>query len=95
MQMHLDEISRTVALGAHAILILDQAGWHTNRQTQLARQYLADAAAAAITRIEPPRKCLAISAPALPSPTPSSTATTQSSKQSAKRETISSMNPIA
>jgi len=29
MQMHLDEISRTVALGAHAILILDQAGWHT------------------------------------------------------------------
>jgi hypothetical protein len=29
MQLHLDEISANVAPGAHAILILDQAGWHT------------------------------------------------------------------
>ncbi len=29
MQLHLDEISRTVRPGAHAILILDRAGWHT------------------------------------------------------------------
>ena len=29
MQAHLDEISRTVARGAHAILLLDRAGWHT------------------------------------------------------------------
>ena len=29
MQRHLDEISTQVATGAHAILILDQAGWHT------------------------------------------------------------------
>ncbi len=29
MQAHLDEISRTVAPGAHAVLLLDQAGWHT------------------------------------------------------------------
>ena len=28
MQAHLDEISRTVAPGAHAVLLLDQAGWH-------------------------------------------------------------------
>ena len=28
MQLHLDEIATKVALGAHAILILDQAGWH-------------------------------------------------------------------
>ncbi len=29
MQWHLDEISSQVTPGAHAILILDQAGWHT------------------------------------------------------------------
>jgi transposase len=29
MQRHLDEIGRHVAPGAHAILILDKAGWHT------------------------------------------------------------------
>ena len=29
MQLHLDEISLNVADGAHAILLLDRAGWHT------------------------------------------------------------------
>jgi transposase len=29
MQAHLDEIGRTVARGAHAVLFLDRAGWHT------------------------------------------------------------------
>ena len=29
MQLHLNEISRTVAKGAHAVLLLDRAGWHT------------------------------------------------------------------
>jgi transposase len=29
MQLHLDEISRNVAEGAHAALLLDRAGWHT------------------------------------------------------------------
>jgi transposase len=29
MQLHLDEISRTVARQAHAVLLLDRAGWHT------------------------------------------------------------------
>ena len=28
MQLHLDEIAARVTAGAHAILILDQAGWH-------------------------------------------------------------------
>ena len=28
MQLHLDEIATKVARGAHAIVILDQAGWH-------------------------------------------------------------------
>ena len=29
MRKHLEELSREVAEGAHAIVILDQAGWHT------------------------------------------------------------------
>jgi transposase len=29
MMLHLDEISRHVAKGAHAVLLLDRAGWHT------------------------------------------------------------------
>ena len=29
MQLHLDEISRHVAKGAHAVMLLDRAGWHT------------------------------------------------------------------
>ena len=29
MQLHLQEIARTVARGAHAVLLLDRAGWHT------------------------------------------------------------------
>ena len=28
MQMHLDEISRNVARRAHAVVIMDRAGWH-------------------------------------------------------------------
>jgi hypothetical protein len=28
MQLHLDEIARNVAEGAHAVLLLDRAGWH-------------------------------------------------------------------
>jgi len=34
MQWHLDEISSQVAPGAHAVLIVDRAGWHiTNKLT--------------------------------------------------------------
>src|SRR3712207_9231202 len=29
MQLHLEEIARRVARGAHALLLLDRAGWHT------------------------------------------------------------------
>ena len=29
MQAHLEEIARMVAPGAHAIVLMDQAGWHT------------------------------------------------------------------
>ena len=32
MQLHLDHISRCVAGGAHAVITLDKAGWHTTRK---------------------------------------------------------------
>ena len=32
MQHHLSQISRCVAAGAHAVLALDRAGWHTTRK---------------------------------------------------------------
>jgi transposase len=35
MQLHLDEISRHVAEGAHAVLLLDRAGWHTTSNLKL------------------------------------------------------------
>ncbi|HEX3523367.1 MAG TPA: IS630 family transposase, partial [Stellaceae bacterium] len=35
MQLHLDEISRNVAPGAHAVLLLDRAGWHTTSKLDL------------------------------------------------------------
>jgi transposase len=35
MQHHLDEIARQVAPGAHAIVVLDRAGWHTTGKLRL------------------------------------------------------------
>ena len=32
MKLHLAEISQAVAPGAHAVLVLDQAGWHTTER---------------------------------------------------------------
>ena len=49
MQLHLDEIAARVTVGAHAILILDQAGWHGGKELEDSQQHLAPAAAAACT----------------------------------------------
>lgn len=35
MQLHLDEIATKVVPGAHAILILDQAGWHGAKELRI------------------------------------------------------------
>ena len=35
MQHHLDEISLTVAPKAHAVVVLDQAGWHTTAKLRI------------------------------------------------------------
>lgn len=37
MQLHLNEISRTVAKGAQAVLLLDRAGWHTTPALKLSK----------------------------------------------------------
>jgi hypothetical protein len=37
MQAHVEEIGRAVATGAHALLILDKAGWHTPRASSNSR----------------------------------------------------------
>jgi len=35
MQTHLDEISRHVTAGSHAVLLLDKAGWHTTAKLKM------------------------------------------------------------
>ena len=35
MQLHLNEIATRVSPGAHAILILDQAGWHGSKELRV------------------------------------------------------------
>ncbi|CAH2396890.1 hypothetical protein MES4922_180028 [Mesorhizobium ventifaucium] len=61
MQLHLDEISRNVTKGAHAVLLLDRAGWHTTPELDV-RQHDADLPTVPRTGTEPGRKCLAVSA---------------------------------
>src|SRR5262249_6040410 len=61
MQLHLDEIATKITPGAHAILLLDQAGWH-GQSPQGSKQHLALAASAARTRTQRPREYLAIHA---------------------------------
>lgn len=37
MQLHLKEISRAVARRAHAVLLMDRAGWHTSARLKVPR----------------------------------------------------------
>ena len=62
MQLHLDEIATKVSAGAHAILILDQAGWHGAKELRIPEQSIALAIAAACTRAQFPREHLAVHA---------------------------------
>ena len=59
MALHLEEIAMAVAPGAHAILVLDPAGWHISKAARAA-QYNARATAGKIARVEPSREHLAI-----------------------------------
>ena len=35
MNEHLNEIAQAVTPGAHAVLLLDQAGWHVSRKLKV------------------------------------------------------------
>src|SRR5262245_25762861 len=61
-QLHLDEIAAKITPGAHAILLLDQAEWHSAKVLKVSEQYLTLAAPATRTRTQRPRKYLAIHA---------------------------------
>jgi transposase len=37
MQIHLDEISKNVTSGYHAILVMDKAGWHKSKGLKIPR----------------------------------------------------------
>lgn len=62
MQAHLDEISAAVAPGAHAVLILDKAGWHLARAPHRPAEHHPPAAATPFARTEPGREHLALHA---------------------------------
>jgi hypothetical protein len=59
MQLHLDEIATKVTPGAHAILILDQAGWHGAKDLKAPST---PTAAASFAGAQSPGKHLAIHA---------------------------------
>jgi transposase len=48
MNLHLAEIAAAVAPGAHAVLLLDQAGWHTSKKLTIPQN---------VTLVALPPKC--------------------------------------
>ena len=61
--LHLAEIGRHVAPGAHAVVVLDGAGWHARRGPRRPREPRPVAAAALQPRVEPGREHLGVPAP--------------------------------
>jgi hypothetical protein len=41
MTLHLAEISHAVAPGAHAVVLLDQAGWHLSKRLETSKNLIA------------------------------------------------------
>ena len=62
MNLHLAEIAKTVAPGAHAVLLVDQAGWHMSTRLVVPPNITIIAAAAEIPRAQPGRERLAVHA---------------------------------
>jgi hypothetical protein len=63
MQYQLEEIASNLAPKAHAIVVLDQAGWHTIGKLRVPENLSLTAATAQVSRVEPGRERLAISSP--------------------------------
>ena len=65
MALHLKEIGRAVAPGAHAVVLLDQAGWHTTAKLDIPENISLMPFAHQVTGTQSGRKRLAILAPEL------------------------------
>jgi hypothetical protein len=65
MQLHLDEISRNVAAGAHAVLILDRAGWHTTSKLDMPDNITPIFLPSRAPELKPGRERLAVPPPEL------------------------------
>jgi hypothetical protein len=62
MNRHLAEVARHVADDAHAILIMDQAGWHMSNNLVVPEKHHHASTPAEIAGVEPGRKPLALHA---------------------------------
>src|SRR5271166_3359704 len=62
MNLHLAEIATQIAPGAHAALLVDQAGWHLSGPAHRAFQHHADPVSGKVPRAEPAGKRLAVHA---------------------------------
>ena len=78
MQLHLDEISCNVAEGAHAVLLLDRAGWHTTSKLDVPENITPIFLPSRAPELNPVENVWQVSAPT-GSQTPCSKTTTQSS----------------
>ena len=93
MRLHLDEISRNVAEEAHAVLLLDRAGWHTTGKLDVLDRHHADLPTFPRPGAEPGRdKLWQYLPPELAPQAPSSKTTTRSSTPHAPLGESSSLN---
>ena len=92
MQLHLDEISRNVADGAHAVLLLDRAGWHTTSKLDVPGNITRSSCPPGRRSSTRSRTSGSICA-RIGSQTPCSKTTTQSSTPHAPLGENSSLNP--
>jgi len=60
MAAQLEEVSQAVAPGAHAVLLLDQAGWHVSPKLKVPANITLPAAPSALSGTQPGRKPLAV-----------------------------------
>jgi hypothetical protein len=60
MALHLAEISQAVAQGAHAILLMDQAGWHSSARLEVPDNITIVLFPLPLARTQPGRECLAV-----------------------------------
>ena len=63
MNKHLEEIAKAVSPGAHAVLVLDGAGWHGSGELVIPEKHNPLNAAALLALTQPCRNCLGAPAP--------------------------------